>query len=89
MATSEAGVDLLLTDVIMAGTSGPELVKQVEKGHPRTRFVLMSGYSDDMVQRHGLSIQEDSFLEKPFTKRSLLVKVYSALHRESETPNDT
>ncbi len=80
MATSEGGIDLLLTDVIMPEKSGPELVKQVEEGHPKTRFVFMSGYSDDMVRQHGLVIQEDSFLEKPFTKRSLLVKVYSALH---------
>ena len=89
MATSDAGIDLLLTDVIMAGTSGPDLVKQIKQARPKTRFVFMSGYSDDMVQRHGLLMQEDSFLEKPFTKRSLLVKVYSALHRESETQNDT
>ena len=82
MATSETEIDLLLTDVIMPEKSGPELVKQVEKEHPRTRFVFMSGYSDDMVKRHGLSMQEDKFLEKPFTKRSLLVKVYSALHGE-------
>jgi two-component system cell cycle sensor histidine kinase/response regulator CckA len=83
MTTSEAGIDLLLTDVIMPEKSGPELVKQVEKEQPKTRFLFMSGYSDDMVKRHGLLMQEDSFLEKPFTKRSLLVKVYAALHRES------
>lgn len=88
MATSEAGIDLLLTDVIMPDKSGPELVKQVEKGHPKTRFVFMSGYSDDMVKQHGLLMQEDSFLEKPFTKRSLLLKVYSALHRASEKQYD-
>lgn len=88
MATSEAGIDLLLTDVIMPEKSGPELVKQVEEKHPKTRFVFMSGYSDDMVKQHGLLMQEDSFLEKPFTKRSLLRKVYSALHRESEKQND-
>jgi len=88
MAASEAAIDLLLTDVIMPQKSGPELVKQVEKGHPKTRFVFMSGYSDDMVKRHGLLMQEDSFLEKPFTKRALLVKVYSTLHRESKMQHD-
>jgi PAS domain S-box-containing protein len=88
MATSEAGIDLLLTDVIMPDKSGPELVKQVEGAHPKTRFVFMSGYSDDMVRRHGLLMQEDSFLEKPFTKRSLLVKIYFALHRDSEKQPD-
>ncbi len=80
MAASETKIDLLLTEVIMPEKSGPELVKLVEKGHPKTHFVFMSGYSDDMVKRHGLLMQEDSFLEKPFTKRALLRKVYSALH---------
>jgi two-component system, cell cycle sensor histidine kinase and response regulator CckA len=89
MATSEAGIDLLLSDVIMPEKSGPELVKQAAEGHPKTRSLFMSGYSADMVKLHGLLIQEDSFLEKPFTKRSLLMKVYSALHRESETRYDT
>jgi len=89
MATSEAGIDLLLTDVIMPDKSGPDLVKQVEREHPKTRFVFMSGYSDDMVKLHGLLIREETFLEKPFTKRSLLVKVYSALHPESEKQLDT
>jgi two-component system, cell cycle sensor histidine kinase and response regulator CckA len=88
MANSQAGIDLLLTDVVMPKQSGPELVKLVEKRHPKARVVFMSGYSGDMVKRHGLSIKEDLFLEKPFTKRSLLVKVYSALHPESEKQPD-
>jgi YesN/AraC family two-component response regulator len=88
MAASEAAIDLLLTDVIMPQKSGPELVKRVVEGHPKTRVVFMSGYSDEMVKRHGLLMQEDLFLEKPFTKRALLVKVYSALHRESEKQPD-
>jgi CheY-like chemotaxis protein len=86
---AETGIDLLLTDVIMHEQSGPELVKEVEKEYPKTRFVFMSGYSDDMVKRHGLVVQEESFLEKPFTKRSLLRKVYSALHRDPEKQPDS
>ncbi len=89
MATSKAGIDLLLSDVIMPEKSGPELVKQAAEGHPKTRSLFMSGYSADMVKLHGLLMQEDSFLEKPFTKKSLLMKVYSALHRESERQYDT
>jgi hypothetical protein len=46
----------------------------------------MSGYTSDLVGRHGVSIQEASFLEKPFTKRLLLTKVYAALHGDSAQP---
>lgn len=83
MAVSQPEIDLLLTDVIMPGTSGAELVRQAEEGHPKLRSLFMSGYTGDLVGRQGVLMQEASFLEKPFTKRSLLVKVYSALHGES------
>jgi FixJ family two-component response regulator len=43
----------------------------------------MSGYTDDLVAQHGVLMREAAFLEKPFTKRSLLTKVYAALHSES------
>jgi|SRR5271169_79426 len=45
--------------------------------------LLMSGYSGDALPRRDPLMQEGSFLGKPFTKRSLLAKVYSVLHGES------
>jgi len=39
-----------------------------------------------LVGRQGVLIQEAYFLEKPFTRRSLLTKVYAALHSESAKP---
>jgi two-component system cell cycle sensor histidine kinase/response regulator CckA len=83
MAASQPEIDLLLTDVIMPDTSGPELVRQAKESHPELRSLFMSGYSGDLVGRQGVLIEETSFLEKPFTRRSLLVKVYAALHNES------
>jgi PAS domain S-box-containing protein len=83
MAASQPEIDLLLTDVVMSGTSGVELVRQAEEGHPKLRSLFMSGYTGDLVGRQGVLIQEAYFLEKPFTRRSLLVKVYATLHSES------
>jgi CheY-like chemotaxis protein len=83
MAASQPEIDLLLTDVIMPDTSGPELARQAKEDHPKLRLMFMSGYSGDLVGRQGVLIEETSFLEKPFTRRSLLVKVYAALHSES------
>jgi hypothetical protein len=45
--------------------------------------MFMSGYTGDLVGRQGVLMEEASFLEKPFTRRSLLVKVYAALHSVS------
>ena len=83
MAASQPEIDLLLTDVIMPDKSGPELARQAKGSHPKLRSMFMSGYSGDLVGRQGVMIEEASFLEKPFTRRSLLVKVYAALHSES------
>jgi len=80
MAASEPEIDLLLTDVIMPGTSGPELVRLAKEGHPKLRSLFVSGYSGHLVGKQGVLLQESSFLEKPFTKRALLTKVYATLH---------
>jgi CheY-like chemotaxis protein len=85
VAASQPQIDLVLTDVIMPGISGPELVKKAGQGHPNLRALFMSGYTGDLIARHGAAIQENSFLEKPFTKRSLLLKVSAVL--QSELPN--
>ncbi len=86
MASSQLEIDLLLTDVVMLGTSGVELVRRAEEGHPKLRSLFMSGYTSDLVGRQGVLIEEAYFLEKPFTRRSLLTRVYAALHRESAKP---
>jgi CheY-like chemotaxis protein len=80
MAASQPEVDLLLTDVIMPDKSGAELARQAKESHPHLRSMFMSGYTGDLVGRQGVLMEEASFLEKPFTRRSLLVKVYAALH---------
>ena len=76
-------IDLLLTDIVMPGKSGVELLAQANVVRPNLRAVFMSGYAGDLMAQHGELMREESFLEKPFTKRSLLLKVYSALHRQS------
>ena len=83
VAASQPEIDLLLTDVIMPAISGPELVKRASEGHPNLRALFMSGYTGDLVSRYGAAIQESSFLEKPFTKRSLLLKVGAILQSGS------
>jgi two-component system cell cycle sensor histidine kinase/response regulator CckA len=72
-------IHLLLTDLIMFGQSGFDLFEQAKIIRPGLRSLFMSGYTGDLLPlRRGL-ISEHAFLAKPFTRISLLNKVYSAL----------
>jgi two-component system cell cycle sensor histidine kinase/response regulator CckA len=81
--TSNPEIDLLLTDAIMPGKSGAELLEQAKVIRPELRSLLMSGYTGDLVALRGGRLPEAAFLEKPFTRRSLLRKVRAALRSES------
>jgi two-component system, cell cycle sensor histidine kinase and response regulator CckA len=75
----QAGIDLLLTDVVMPQISGRELAETLGRDHPRMRVLFMSGYSDEAVFRHGVLSPDAAFIEKPFTSRTLTRKVREVL----------
>jgi len=65
-------IDLLLTDVMMRGMSGPELARQISTSHPQTKLVFMSGYTGELLPERDPSLSSITLLEKPFTRSNLL-----------------
>jgi PAS domain S-box-containing protein len=82
LTASGPGIDLMLTDLIMFGKSGFELFEQAKVIRPSLRSLFMSGYTGDLAALERGLILERAFLAKPFTRISLLKKVYAALHGE-------
>ena len=72
-------IHLLLTDIIMPGTSGRELARRITAKHPRTRVLYMSGYTDNVLAQGGVLEAGLSFLQKPFTPAALAQKVREVL----------
>jgi two-component system cell cycle sensor histidine kinase/response regulator CckA len=72
-------IHLLLTDIIMPGTSGRELATRITARHPRTRVLYMSGYTDNVLAQGGVLEPGLSFLQKPFTPGTLVHKVREVL----------
>jgi two-component system, cell cycle sensor histidine kinase and response regulator CckA len=72
-------IDLLLTDIVMPGMSGPEVVQLMREVRPSLKAICMSGYTDETVVRHGILESGIAFLQKPITPDSLRHKVRSVL----------
>ncbi|HEX6900755.1 MAG TPA: ATP-binding protein [Thermoanaerobaculia bacterium] len=72
-------VDLAVCDVVMPGMSGPEVVERLRARKPDLRALFMSGYTDNVVVRHGILEGELEFLEKPFSADRLAAKVREVL----------
>jgi len=75
-------IDLLVSDVVMPLTSGPELARRLERDRPGMRVLFMSGYTDDSVVRHGALRAEAAYLQKPLTTDGLLRKVREVLDQK-------
>ncbi|MFO0569768.1 MAG: PAS domain S-box protein [Polyangiaceae bacterium] len=74
-------VDVLLTDVVMPGRSGPQLRDEIVRLCPTIKVVFMSGYTSDVIVHRGILDPEIQFLQKPFTQADLFAKVEAALGR--------
>jgi signal transduction histidine kinase len=71
-------IDLLVTDVVMAGMDGPSLAQRLRAERPQLKTLFISGYSHDHVMPRG-EPRSMRFLAKPFTHAALLAKVAELL----------
>jgi two-component system, cell cycle sensor histidine kinase and response regulator CckA len=77
------GIDLVLSDIVMPGTTGPDLVNELIRIRPSIKVIFMSGYSDEAVARYGVLEPGAVLLNKPFTVGELASKVRRALESAS------
>jgi two-component system cell cycle sensor histidine kinase/response regulator CckA len=71
-------IDLIVSDVMMPGMSGPALVRELATIAPRARAMLMSGHADAAVFEE-TSEPRWGFLAKPYTPERLARKVREVL----------
>jgi two-component system, cell cycle sensor histidine kinase and response regulator CckA len=72
-------VDLVITDIVMPGMSGPALAGRIVAARPETRIVFMSGYADAGSGEDASLSPGPPFLQKPFTTDALLAVLRRAL----------
>lgn len=72
-------IDLLLTDIVMPGMSGSELVKELRGLRPSIKALYMSGYTGQQLAPYTGGSSDLDLVEKPFTKKVFLRKVRATL----------
>ncbi|HTC40649.1 MAG TPA: PAS domain S-box protein [Candidatus Acidoferrales bacterium] len=74
-------IHLLLTDVVMPGTSGLELAARIMVARPGIRVLYMSGYTENVITSGGMLERGLAFLQKPFSPAVLVQKIREVLSR--------
>jgi PAS domain S-box-containing protein len=71
--------ELVITDVVMPGLRGSELVERIRRTYPSVKVLFMSGYTDNAIVHHGILDPGTPFIQKPFSIRDIAAKVRQLL----------
>jgi FixJ family two-component response regulator len=74
---------MILTDMVMPGMSGRELVARLEEIRPGMKALFMTGYTDDIAMHPGSLEEGPGFIQKPFSPEALARKVHELLKAPS------
>ena len=72
-------IQLLLTDVVMPGMNGRDLAANLVSLYPGLQRLFMSGYTANVIAHHGVLEEGVHFIQKPFSRKDLAVKVREVL----------
>ena len=77
-------LDVLVSDVVMPGLDGRSLADQIRETIPRLPVLFISGYTGDVVVRHGVDQLREALLRKPFSREALLSSVQAILREAGQ-----
>lgn len=76
-----APIDVLLIDVVMPRLNGAELARVILYYYPTIKIIFMSGYPDEVLDRHRIPASKIRLIKKPFTPDILIQTVREELKR--------
>jgi diguanylate cyclase (GGDEF)-like protein len=75
-------MDVLLTDIVMPGMPGLELVRKAKQLYPALTAIVMTGFVEDFTYEEAVRSGAVDFIKKPFTAQELLVRIKHARLQE-------
>jgi two-component system, cell cycle sensor histidine kinase and response regulator CckA len=79
LQNDSAQVALVIADVVMPRMGGPEFARKVAALRSPTKVLFMSGHAEDVVLSKGVNSEDRNFLQKPFSLKSLALKIREVL----------
>ena len=73
--------DLIVMDVMMPGTNGMDMVRELRKAHNKTPILMLTAMGDVDNRISGFEAGADDYLAKPFEPRELILRINSILRR--------
>lgn len=83
---AEGGVDLIVLDLMLPGTGGLELCRELRKTST-VPVVMLTAKGEEMDRITGLEVGADDYLAKPFDPRELLARLNAVLRRKTASPS--
>ncbi len=81
---NNVNIDLLFTDIIMPQMNGARLAEILKETDPDLPILYTSGYTSDVLQKHGLENLPISLLPKPYTLKALAESLNLLIGTKSE-----
>lgn len=80
--------DLLLLDLVLPGTDGLTILREVRKVRPTLPVIILTARGEENDRVEGLRLGADDYVVKPFSVKELLARVEAVLRRSPERPTD-
>ena len=77
---SEAGIDLIVLDVMLPGIDGFEILRRLRVDHT-VPVIMLTARGEDVDRIIGLELGADDYLPKPFNPRELVARIRAILRR--------
>jgi DNA-binding response OmpR family regulator len=75
--------DLVITDWMMPGINGLQLMRVLTQKQPETKLILMTAYGNEAIAIKAQDLGVTSYISKPFRMEEMLATVQAVLERKS------
>jgi len=79
LASDTLTIDVVLLDLNMPGLGGRETLRQIRRNNAYTKVIILSGYSEDILDSNNRELHYDGFLSKPYLFNDIYTEVSRVL----------